>query len=549
MPTKQLPSRPSLDHLKHQAKDLLEARRAGNPEAVERIKGSHPEFAKSTEEEIRATKFALSDAQLVVAREYGFESWPKLKVHVEALARGDDPAIAAFLMAAVGGNQMEARRLLTEHPALARANIYTASMLGEADVVEGMLTRDPSLAARKGAPKEWDALLYLSHSRFHRENEKRADGIVRAAKSLLANGADPNTFYATPEFGHESKMHALWAATCQANNPAVTRVLLEAGADPNDSESIYHAAEKFHLECLELLAEFGVNLSNRVQPWNNTPLYYILGHRPCKGNAKQVFEGARWLLEHGADPNASSYEYEGRPIHLAASAGWGADMFELLLKHGADLTVRRKDLKSAQVAASHTLRPDMVGLSRGSAYSLAARYGQTQAMDWLREHGAQTDLTPVEEFFAACGRGDEPAVRAMLAARPELVPSLSEEDKMVLAFAAGDGKVAAVRLMLLAGMPMDIHGDTGGTPLHQAAWYGQLEVVKLLLAHHAPLEAKDTTYGGTPLGWACHGSENCRNPNGDYPAVAEALIQAGAEIMFGHSGTEEVNAVLRRHSR
>jgi ankyrin repeat protein/uncharacterized glyoxalase superfamily protein PhnB len=548
MSTKQLPSRPSLDHLKHQAKDLLQAFQAGSPEAIQRIKTSHPEFANATEEEIRAAKFALSDAQLVIAREYGFESWPKLKTHVDAVAQGDDPKVAAFLQAACGGNQMEANRLLGETPSLSQANIYTAAMLGEADVVERMLKKEPALATRKGGPKEWDALLYLSHSHFHRENERRADGIIRAAKSLLAHGADPNTYYATPEFGRESKMHALWAATCQANNPALARVLLESGADPNDGESIYHAAEKFHLECLDLLAEFGVNLSNRIQPWNNTPLYYILGHRPCKGNAKQVFEGARWLLEHGADPNVSSYDYEGRPIHLAASSGWGTDMLELLWKHGADLTVRRKDVKPAKAAASHTLRPDTVGLSRGSAYSLAARYGQTHVMDWLREHEAQTDLTPVEEFFAACGRGDEPAVRATLAARPELVPSLSEEDKLVLAFAAGDGKTEAVRLMLLAGMSMDIRGDTGGTPLHQAAWYGQLGVVKLLLAHHAPLEEKDTIYGGTPLGWVCHGSMNCRNPNGDYPAIVEALIQAGAEIMFGHRGTEEVNAVLHRHS-
>src|SRR5260221_13985773 len=100
MPTKQLPSRPSLDHLKHQAKDLLEARQAGNPEAIQRIKGSHPEFAKETEVGIRAAKFALSDAQLVISREYGFESWSKLKTHLEALTRGADPAIAAFFMAA-----------------------------------------------------------------------------------------------------------------------------------------------------------------------------------------------------------------------------------------------------------------------------------------------------------------------------------------------------------------------------------------------------------------------------------------------------------------
>jgi hypothetical protein len=93
---------------------------------------------------------------------------------------------------------------------------------------------------------------------------------------------------------------------------------------------------------------------------------------------------------------------------------------------------------------------------------------------------------------------------------------------------------------------MDIRGDTGGTPLHQATWYGQLDVVRLLLAHHAPLEVKDTTYGGTPLGWACHGSLNCRNPQGDYPAIAEALIEAGATFE-SPGGTEEVQKVMRRY--
>src|ERR1700691_3295549 len=162
MPTKPLPSRPSLDHLKHQAKDLLQARQAGNPEAIQRIKGSHPEFAKSTDEEIRAAKFALSDTQLIIAREYGFESWPKLKTHVEALARGDDPQVAAFLLAAIAGNQMEANRALNDGVLLEYSNIYVASMLGDVATVAAMLKEDTAQATRKGGPKEWDPLLYVS---------------------------------------------------------------------------------------------------------------------------------------------------------------------------------------------------------------------------------------------------------------------------------------------------------------------------------------------------------------------------------------------------
>ncbi|HZO85698.1 MAG TPA: hypothetical protein VFC26_10805 [Verrucomicrobiae bacterium] len=78
MPIKPLPSSPSLDHLKYQAKDLLAATKAKNPEALSRIHEFHLRFTKREED----ARFSLADAQLVIAREYGFESWPKLKRHV-----------------------------------------------------------------------------------------------------------------------------------------------------------------------------------------------------------------------------------------------------------------------------------------------------------------------------------------------------------------------------------------------------------------------------------------------------------------------------------
>src|SRR5437762_12612191 len=92
MPSKSLPFSPSLDHLNYQAKDLLDAHRARNPEAFARIRLLHPKFAAKSEHAVKAARFSLSDAQLVVAREYGFESWPRLKQHVESLVRGQAPA-------------------------------------------------------------------------------------------------------------------------------------------------------------------------------------------------------------------------------------------------------------------------------------------------------------------------------------------------------------------------------------------------------------------------------------------------------------------------
>src|SRR6516162_9326458 len=88
---RQLPSRPNLDQLKHQARDLLNAHRAGDEEALRRIRESHPRLARVAEADVRSARFTLSGAQLVIAREYGFVSWPQLKEYVQkAGARSSD---------------------------------------------------------------------------------------------------------------------------------------------------------------------------------------------------------------------------------------------------------------------------------------------------------------------------------------------------------------------------------------------------------------------------------------------------------------------------
>ena len=87
MPVKSLPSSPSLEHLKYQARDLRNALTRGHPEALARVREFHPRFARLSDDEFRALKFSLADAQLVIAREYGFPGWPKLKRHIENSAR------------------------------------------------------------------------------------------------------------------------------------------------------------------------------------------------------------------------------------------------------------------------------------------------------------------------------------------------------------------------------------------------------------------------------------------------------------------------------
>jgi hypothetical protein len=83
--SKSLPLRPSLEQLKKQAKDLLKSQQTGDPNAHKRIRENHPDWRQRPLEKLHAARFALADAQLVIAREYGCASWPKLKAQVASI--------------------------------------------------------------------------------------------------------------------------------------------------------------------------------------------------------------------------------------------------------------------------------------------------------------------------------------------------------------------------------------------------------------------------------------------------------------------------------
>src|SRR5258706_2395067 len=82
MPVRRLPSNPNLDHLKYQAKDLLKERTSHTPGVAQRIREFHPRFRRATDAEIFDAQISLSDAQLTIAREYGFPSWAMLEMHI-----------------------------------------------------------------------------------------------------------------------------------------------------------------------------------------------------------------------------------------------------------------------------------------------------------------------------------------------------------------------------------------------------------------------------------------------------------------------------------
>ena len=89
MPVNPLPSNPSLDHLKHQARDLLKAHASRDPGVIQRLREFHPGFLNVTDPEILAATLKLSDALLAIARERGFPNWARLKSHVDKPTRSN----------------------------------------------------------------------------------------------------------------------------------------------------------------------------------------------------------------------------------------------------------------------------------------------------------------------------------------------------------------------------------------------------------------------------------------------------------------------------
>src|SRR6185437_2924829 len=79
-----LPERPHLDVPKREARELLEQCRQANHDALHRIRSRHPKFKDVADDAAIAADFKLSDAQFVVAREYGLSNWTALKQRIAA---------------------------------------------------------------------------------------------------------------------------------------------------------------------------------------------------------------------------------------------------------------------------------------------------------------------------------------------------------------------------------------------------------------------------------------------------------------------------------
>ena len=513
-PSREWPHRPDFNQFQRQAKELLKAYRAGDASALAEV--------QRHEQAPDPAAFALHDAQRVLARSYGFPSWQKLKCYVQTIQpywrplepKSDDDANRFLRLACITyfdgdhpSRRERARQLFAEKPHLAQANFFTAAAVGDVAAVADFLAKNADVHA-KGGPFNWEPLMYAAYSRL--DSAAAGHSTLEAARLLIEHGADPNAGFlweggylftaltGVLGLGEDDVFRGegpLWQPPHQ-HWVEFARLLLEAGADPNDNQGLYNRMQYPDDEHLKLLFEYGLG-RDQGGPW----FQRFLQHWPRASAAR-------------SPSDILSYQ-----LRWAISANY-FDRVKLLVENGADVN-----------------RTSEYPAGARAPYAEAVYHGHQEIAEYLVARGAKRiaiALSTAEEFSIACCRDDADRARE-LAARD---PSVLEDAEGLLTEVAEGGCANSVRLLVELGV--DVNGKAGcELPLHCAARAGQLDTVKLLVELGADVHARDACFNAPPLGFA--------NYKGQRDVVEYLLQFARIREAVRYGGLDRVRTLLREN--
>ena len=364
---------------------------------------------------VERSAFTLTAAQFVVARGYGFASWPRLKHYLEVASdRRRDPvdarprddverfcdlACLRYSGADDPARWAEAANLLGTHPDLPSRSIHAAAVVGDPDAVRWHLEDDPTSATREGGPFRWAPLLYLVYSRVPQGDA------VTTARLLLDAGADPGSGYLwqglTPPFtaltgcfgegeqgpGRQPR-HPVWEP--------LARLLLDRGADANDGQTLYNRMFGRDDSHLELLFAYGLGTGDggvwrhRLGEATESPAEMMT--RQLDWAQRHGFDRRLALLaRHGFVRAASADERKNPSVHTAGSPGGVARA----LAAGADVDAYESgrtalhdqawigDVEMARALLAAGANPDLVDREHGTtplAWAEYARQPETAAV-------------------------------------------------------------------------------------------------------------------------------------------------------------------------
>ena len=463
MSSPSLPSAPSLEQLRKQAKDLLRAHRAGDPRAVARVAAHEP-----------GEPLKLTGAQHVVAREHGFPSWARLKAYVERLAAHGPDLEHAYHEDL---DYYEGRA----YGLHASARDGTASAVAAFERWNAPVTEAGArtVVARRHGFASWAALRrHVAGLRDSGEPFARAyraveahdvDGLRAQLETLPRPGRGGRHQRQRPASAWPAR-RATSASCASCSTPAPIRRAPTRTAGRRCTRPPTRISRCWRGCCWTRARRS----TCPARGDGGTPLVVALfwGHR----------EVTEVLAERGVHPR-----------NLRAAAGLG-----------------RLDLVEELVAPDGRLAP-------GAGAHRAYYRPHSGFPDWRPADDPQEVL---DEALAWAARSDRVDVLEPLVARGAR-PDADVYRGSALMWAAASGRAGAVRRLIALGADPSGRSTFGGpshgegvTPLHLAAQGGHLDAVRVLLDAGADPRARDANFDSTPDGWAEHGG---------HPAVAAAI--------------------------
>ena len=468
--TRTLPARPSLEHLKNEAKQRLKSLRRQNPQA------------------------RLAAVQLALAREYGFASWRQLKAHVDR----SDPAQLErkrVFDAARAGDVETVRRAFAAgfDPGTTDADGRTIHQIAKADRHEAIeiLARDvqaarhPSCAGGAGARR---------HSRRRQSGPRRRASPI-ARRSPRPDRRPRRRF---PEAGGAAQ------GAC-GNRHACVRLLLERGADihvrdfPDNASALHLAAAVADLEMVRMLVEAGSDVDGRGDDYE----VGVLGWATCFRRVRE--DVAAYLLSKGAKLDLWS----------AIALDRADDVRRLITSDPALLNARMTRNQHRRTPLHHAAaknRPAMVRLllDLGADPRAADATGATALTTAAQENADASIVSMLEaagaelDFIAALNLKRYDLAAAMLKEDPSRIGP-DGRDTIALHLSVSKRNVESVRWLIEHGVDVNAKRpmwDCNHTALHMTAENGALDLSRILLDAGADPNIRDDKYGATALGWA-----------------------------------------------
>jgi ankyrin repeat protein len=443
---------------------------------------------------IRLNSQMFTDVRLATnspASERVLQSWTALKrLSMEGSDR--DTRLKTWLQWAYEGNARErsfAIDMLREEPDFFNGDAWLACAIGDESTVQRNLSDDVSWANRAGGVLGMPPLVAVTHSLLILDPAFESP-LLACARALLQQGADVNSSWVNAKWP-DYPQSALYGAAGRTHHAGMTKLLLEAGANPNDNESLYHSVESRDSTCTRLLLEagarvVGTNAIGRVLDYDK------LGD-------------LQLLLQHGGDAREQPW------IHHAILRGRSLAHMQMLVDAGADLRATDGD-----------------GIS---LYRWAQMHGRTDVVQILRNAGIEESLTPAEQFVAACAQGDAAAARAIQERVPDIFSRLAEKQLQVMPQHAANGDMRGVRAMLDVGWPLEVKTAWDATALNLAVYRGDARMTELLLKRGADWRTMHG-FGGNVLGTLSHASQDdVEDPAPrDYLGCARALVAYGVPV-------------------